>query len=118
VAKKPIRTVKKKKYKPGFGFKSESELFLHIWNTREHKSEVSGTKIYYEVGDEMWYRCFSHILSKGAYPRFRLFPANIMIKTPQEHELYGNTPRSELENKLGWGKVYEKFDELKRAYYA
>lgn len=67
-------------------FKNQTELFEHIWNTRPHVSEVSGKPLPYK-GHPQWHWCFAHILSKGAYPSLRLEPENIILLTPDEHDI-------------------------------
>jgi hypothetical protein len=65
--------------------KSQSELFRHVWETRKHVSEVSGEPLLPE-GHPQWHWQFAHVLSKGAFPRYRLNPENIMLMLPAEHE--------------------------------
>lgn len=104
---KPIqKTAIKKRFKKPTG---EYAMFIEIWNERPHYSEVSGRYL----GDEMNVQYMSHILSKGAYPGFRLNPDNIMLKTAEEHAEweFGNTDHPM------WDKVKEKKEQLKYKYY-
>jgi len=98
--KKPLSRVKKKT--------GELAMFMQIWEGRPHVSEVSGTPIH-----QFDIRCFAHILSKGAYPSFRLKKENVLLVTPEEHhELdFGSTEG------FKWKKVKLKKEELKREYY-
>lgn len=66
-------------------FKNQSSLFEYLWETRAHVSEVSGLPLL-PKGHSMWHFQFAHILSKGAYPSFKLLPENIMLMRPEEHE--------------------------------
>lgn len=65
--------------------KTQKELFTYIWETREHVSEVSGKQLL-PRSHYKWHWQFAHILSKGAYPAFKLNPINIMLMLPKEHD--------------------------------
>ena len=88
----------------------ERALFLEIWNERPHKSEVTGKPILrFDV------KCFSHLLSKGAYPEYRLFKPNIVLKTVQEHIDWHNLGREDLLKKTDkWQKIFDVQDQLKK----
>lgn len=88
----------------------ELNLFLEIWSERPHKSQVSGTPLQFDV------RCFSHLLSKGAYPSLRLVKENIVLKTPQEHHDY-QFNEHKIKDLPEWKWVFEKKAELKLNYY-
>lgn len=108
---KPLRRVPIK-YKP----KNTGEYVLYetIWATRPHVSWLSGA----ELGEELNVMCFSHILSKGAYPGFRLYDKNIILKTPQEHHDWHNILREKLlEKNHDWQKVFDLEQELKEEYH-
>tara|TARA_R110002020_G_scaffold303189_1_gene518525 strand:- start:297 stop:569 length:273 start_codon:yes stop_codon:yes gene_type:complete len=85
--------------------KSQKELFKHVWETREHVSEVSGKSLL-PRSHYQWHWQFAHILSKGAYPAFKLNPNNIMLMLPEEHE---KQEQYDLFN--------ERKEALKRQYY-
>lgn len=84
-AKKPIPKVSDKRQ----GGSGELILFKAIWSTRPHRCEV--TK---KVIKDFDIRCFMHVLSKGAYPAFRLLDKNILLVTPEIHNEYDNGDRS------------------------
>lgn len=65
--------------------KTQKELFKYVWETREHVSEISGKPLYAE-GHYQWHWQFAHVLSKGAYPKYKFNPDNIMLMLPDEHE--------------------------------
>jgi hypothetical protein len=60
-------------------------MFREIWEERPHRSEISGKKIKHF---SLW--CFAHVISKGSEPKGRLDKANIVLCTPEEHQLYDN----------------------------
>jgi hypothetical protein len=95
------------KHKPS----GELALFKTLLEVRGAKSQISGEKL---VGFDI--RWFSHILSKGAYPSFKLFDKNIVLKTPREHELW-ETQRHKLKNLPEWQWVFNLEQELKELYH-
>lgn len=86
-------------------FKTLNELFNHIWDNRPHISEISGKPLL-PKGNMKWHWQMAHILSRGAYPSFRLNPDNIMLMLPEEHE-----------KQEQYEVFQEKQLELKRQYY-
>lgn len=102
--------IKQKPRKPT----GELVLFQSIWETRPHVSFVSGV----DLGEEMNVSMFSHLLTKAAYPGYRLYDKNIVLKTPQEHFQWHNLPREKLlEKSPNWQKVFDLYDELQHEYY-
>lgn len=88
--------------------RQELALFNEIWKERPHVCQVTGQVIH-----TLDIRCFSHILAKGAYPRFRLLKENIWIVTPEIHHKWEFESRdSQLFN-----QKKEKYIELKKKYY-
>lgn len=59
-------------------------FFMSIWNTRPHKSEISGTSL----GNEALSVFFHHILPKSEpkYMHLRYDEENIILLTLEEHE--------------------------------
>ena len=84
---------------------TQKQMFQQIWNDREHVSEVSGRPLLPQ-GHPQWHWQFAHVLSKGAFPRYKLNPNNIMLMLPEEHE------RQEQ-----FDAFQRKKDELKRKYH-
>ncbi len=100
----PRSTIKKKFQKPS----GELILFKAIWETRPHVCQMTGEPI-----SEFNVWNFMHILSKGAYPKFRLFDKNILLVTKEFHNEYDNGDRSAPEFK----DVMVLHDELIKQYY-
>ncbi|MCB9073995.1 MAG: hypothetical protein H6552_00460 [Chitinophagales bacterium] len=63
----------------------QKQLFLKIWETRPHVSEISGKPLL-PVGHYQWHWQFAHVLNKGSYPRYKFKEENIMLMLPSEHE--------------------------------
>lgn len=57
-------------------------LFVQIWQSRPHKSEISGKNL----GAEPLTTYFHHILPKSKYPEQTLNPDNIILLTFEEHQ--------------------------------
>ena len=84
-------------------------LFKEIYEERGPYSQISGEYVEFNV----W--CFSHILPKGNYSRFRLDKRNIIIKTPQEHHAW-HTETHKLKLLPEWKWVFELYEQLKIEY--
>lgn len=109
-----IELKEKKKSKPkAFKATGELEFFREIWSEREHVSEIDGKPL----GDILNPMFFSHVLTKGAYPSFRLDKRNIFLKTPEQHQTWEFGDRNELKKNRDWAKVFKRHDELKFEYY-
>lgn len=104
---KPKKKLNKKRKPTG-----ERKLFDEIYNYNLGLCEITGELVPYSPV------CFMHILSKRAYPRYRLNPDNIMLVLPEIHTLYDCGSREYLISLYpNSKKIYEKKDELKSAYY-
>ncbi len=86
-------------------FKNQKELFMHIWNSRPHVSELTENPLL-PISSDLWHWQFAHILPKGAYPSYKLREENIMLMLPDEHK-----------NQEHYEKFIQRRDELRRKYY-
>jgi hypothetical protein len=84
-------------------------FYYEIWEEREHKSEVSGKSL----GDEFNVCFFSHVLAKGAFPRFRHKKENIVLMTFDEHHTWEFGDRRDPK----FNKVKKLLDKLIIEYY-
>lgn len=90
----------------------ELKLFQEIFDQRGGRCEITGEELAFNV----W--CFMHILSKGAYPSYRLKPENIMLVRPDIHQLYDCSDKYTLIKLFPRAEViYERKEALKREYY-
>lgn len=104
---KKTKTKIKTKKKTG-----ELDVFIEIWNERPNFSQVSGKPI---AVFSVW--CFAHILSKGAYPAYRLDKRNIYLVLPEEHVLYDTGDRGALEDDPQWKELFEIKQMLVEEHY-
>ena len=92
--------------------KSELQFFKDVW---AHWHLLNATKCV-ECGQPLKFHPahVSHILSKGAYPKFRLNPLNVKPLCLEHHQQYETGKRSEM-------KIYkfvsELSEKLKAQYY-
>lgn len=97
-------------------------MFLRIWEERPHFSEVSGKPLL-PMGAEMWHWQFAHILPKGAYPRYKLNPDNIILLTPDEHYAYDHATHTLYDKVTGhvhdqkWQALFSKAEVLRQSYF-
>lgn len=88
----------------------EKALFLEIWDERPHVCSCCNAPL----GEEPKPVFFSHLLSKGAYPAFRLLKRNIWLKCEECHVLWETASRNTDRFKL----ANIEFQSLKQLYYA
>lgn len=97
------------------GSSGEYKLFLKIFAQCKGISWVSGKRL---LGPEhpKFHWQFAHILSKGAYPKFKLYERNIKPMLPEEHEAQenGSWKGWSVEKKADWLQIAEL---LKCEYY-
>lgn len=86
-------------------FKNQKELFNYIWETREHKSELSGLALL-PKNHFQWHWQFLHVLPKGSYPGYKLNSDNIILALPEEHQ---------RQNEFDY--FNKKYDQLRQQYY-
>lgn len=72
-----------------WGFKNQKEMFDFVWQTREHKCQISGSNLDL-VPEDKYHWMFSHILAKKNYPFFKLNPENILLVSPDVHYCVDN----------------------------
>lgn len=100
----PFSTIKKKPYRAT----GEKIVFEMIWEERPHICQVTGDPIH---TFDVW--CFMHILSKGAYPKFKLRKDNILLVAKYVHTEYDDGDRSSHM----FDEVNMMAEKLKLEYY-
>lgn len=136
VGLKPIKSIKpksgyaipkrgKKSLKsPYFAFKSQLELFVHLWlacpkdkNGRMY-CEFTGERIDYFWDSDRWLNCFSHILPKGRFPHFKLNKENVRVVHPDFHYSTENFTEDMRDKYPDWDfdKWFKLEEEMKIKY--
>lgn len=112
-----IPRVSKKRAEELKGY-SQIDLFWDKWNEMDKPRvcPVSGKRLDYLEGSDLWYSCFAHVLPKGKHPKLKLLKANVLVVHPDVHKLYdqGTEEQREAMNGWDWSVLYDKRDELKR----
>jgi len=108
----------KKKVKKAYGFASEKELFLYLWERSDKKCMISGKTLKHFEGTPKFWHMFAHILGKGAYPSYRLNPDNVWIVHPDVHDLYDNRGSDkQKKSEYDLSPMYKAKERLKKQYY-
>ena len=101
----------------------ELELFNIIWEERDHKSFLSNRPLGVYPGGPLYVNVFAHVLAKGKakYPKFKLYSKNIILLTPEEHNLLDQGTFAQRDNYAAragcnWNKVYDLREELIENY--
>lgn len=90
----------------------ELEMGQRLFNERHKRSEVSGIFL-----GEDYDHCFcSHVLSKGAYPRLRLYPKNIILMGRTEHNQW-EFEQHKIKDDPKWQWVFQLQQLLIQEYY-
>ena len=84
IPKTRIKPISKKR-KEALKGRSEMDVFLEIWEEREHKSELTGEPLL-PKGHAKWHWQMLHILPKSRFPELRLDKDNILLGLPEEHD--------------------------------
>lgn len=89
----------------------EREMFLEIWEERDHVSELSGKYLGNEPNS--WF--FAHILSKGSNLQLKLVKENIMLVTQEEHWQLDQNTHLAKQDPL-YQPFFDKLEILKQKY--
>ena len=91
--------------------RTQADVFLEIWDERDHVSELTGAALPNEPS--AWN--FAHILPKGTYPELRLNKDNILLLTDSEHYTIDHeTHKAKVHPQLK--RFFELQQELKERY--
>ena len=89
---------------------SQKNLFKEIWSKRKHNCFVCKK----HLGNEAKTFYFAHVLSKGAYPKYKLLHNNIVLLCRDHHYQY-DFQGSKDDAKFD--KLNEKKQKLKQQYH-
>lgn len=98
----------------------ELKMFAEVWNTREHKSEISGRDLSSFEGTSFFLNCFAHLYPKGKHPELRLVEENIMLLHIEEHYIldFGTTKHREMYVKehpsTDWSIIEQRKEMIKK----
>jgi len=99
---------------------SQIDLFNEMWDEMQkpRRCSVSGRRLDYLEGTDLWYSCFAHVLSKGSHSKLKLLKENIIIVHPDVHALYdqGTQRQREQHKNWNWDVLYLKREELLNKY--
>jgi len=99
---------------------SQIDLFHEMWDEMQTPRicPVSGKKLDYLKGTDLWYSCFAHVLPKGKYPRLKLLKEGVMVVHPDVHTLYdkGTKKQRDKFRNWRWDVLYLKREELLNKY--
>ena len=121
--KKPLRSNKplkpKKALKQNKPLKAtrkvsgQKALFIQLWALCQGRSQLSGLPLL-PPEHPMFHYQGSHLLPKGNYPERKLDPENIVMITPEEHILWGETGVKEdlVSIDPRWGPIVAKYRRL------
>jgi hypothetical protein len=87
--------------KQQWGFVNQKQMFNFVWETREHKCQITGVGLD-SVPESKYVWMFAHILAKGRYTYYRLNPQNILLVHPDVHVLVDNFTQD----------MWEKYPEI------
>jgi hypothetical protein len=90
----------------------EVALGKRLFESRGKRSEISGNPLGYEY-DHVF---ASHVLPKGAYPKFRLYNKNIVLMSFEEHRAWEHY-RHTIKDRPEWAWVFILHEFLLREYY-
>ena len=72
-------------------FKSLKPMFEYVWETREHRSEITGEPLL-PKGHFKWHFQMMHLLSKNTYPHYKFESDCIILGLPEEHDHQNEYP--------------------------
>jgi hypothetical protein len=111
---KPPKEAKRVSLKKSFPKPTgELALFKAIWENRPHFCAICNEPL-----GEFNVSYFSHLLPKSAFPKFRLYDKNLMLKCEYHHHIWGTKAKSDLINyHLDFKKAIDLAEEIMIEYY-
>lgn len=92
---------------------SELEFFKSEWDKRGGRCFLTGEKIPFHPAS-----CF-HVLGKGAFPKYRLKPENLIFMKIELHNDWHALGQNKcLEKDARWKMIIDLYEKLKIEYFA
>lgn len=94
----------------------EATMFYDMWHNtpvEERVSFVTGLPLPDVHTPYSYY--FSHVLKKGSYVHFRLYPKNVVFMTFEEHQTW-ETEQYKVRDNPQWAHVFKLKEELQNEY--
>lgn len=116
--RKTIRKKRKSLKTSYFGFKTQIEMFMYVWETQPHICWLTDHPLRYKPGDDKWVNQMAHVLRKGQYTYFKLNPDNMRLLDPDIHDLVDNF-KEEYWLKyphINFNKWFKLQEEMKEEY--
>jgi hypothetical protein len=109
---KPKRIKPRKKKATG-----ELALFKRLYAEQDGLCAVTGLPLL-PPAHEDFYKQGSHILPKGAYPRARLWPDNVVMVLQEQHDLWEKEKNKERlsEAEPRWTEYVDRYYAMRLAY--
>lgn len=104
--------IKRRSAKNRITVNNEVGLGRQLFHSRQKRSEIDGNPL----GNDYDHVFASHILAKGAYPKFRLYYKNIVLMTYMEHHRW-EFEQHKIKDLPEWQWVFQLKELLKREYY-
>jgi hypothetical protein len=104
---KKLKPSPSKKKEITFGFESQLEMFLWLWDQAKDKNgdvicKYTGEKLNGFYRTNVFWNCFAHILPKFTYRYFKLNPNNVRIVYPTFHRIVDQGTLKEREQHKEW----------------
>ena len=95
-----------------WGFKTQIQLFHHLWDTRKLVCPFSGRDISkFKDDTQMRIICCAHILPKSLYPLYKLNRDNVVLVHPEFHTIVDMGTKESRDRYPYW--QWDKWDNLK-----
>lgn len=100
-----------------FGFTTQKQMFDFVWSSRPHVCQISGSNLDL-VPEIRRHWTMAHIIPKSLYPYFKYNEQNILLISPEAHQLVDNFTEDmrEKHKEVDFDKWFSLVDEQKQKY--
>jgi len=120
-ARKKNNTITDEWLQEHWGFKSQVDLFNHLWDSYPHYCWYTGKSLVkFRDNKDMRYRCCAHIIPKGKFPLFKLNEENVRLVHPDFHRIVDQGTQEERDDHPLWrfGFWDQEVERMKKEYEA